>query len=494
MKSVLKNSALEMADKIKSREITPVELVEAHIERILEVNLHLNAVAEDLFTEARQIAIEQTQFLNENPQAELPPFFGVPMTVKEMLAYKGKKRTAGHFHHQFDIKDYHATIVERMIEAGAIPLCTTNVPELGFWFETNNVIYGRTNNPYDLTRTPGGSSGGEAALIGAGASPMGLGSDIGGSIRMPAAFCGIFGHKPTEKIIPFTGHFPHEKNDFQNKLRGEKYPWTASGPMAKTASDLYAMMKVLVGSDDIDLETKKDFDLKPMISEFNEIQFYILSSPIFENTAKTDADVQLSIEQIADDLRAKKLKVKTLPQDIFKEATKAWFAAVERSSYTKYEENLNNVNENYNPYIELAKTFFSKSKYTVPSIVLTILDRWNLGGKENSKEYYLKKHESYREQIQTLLGENAILLCPAHPRVAPKHNGPIFRPFDFMYTAFFTTMGTPATVAPIGFDSDYLPMSLQIVAGRGQDHLTLSFAKYIEENYGGWIPPRTQFQ
>src|SRR5262249_8717417 len=134
-----------------------------------------------------------------------------------------------------------ATAVKRLRAAGAIPLGVTNVSELCMWMESANTVYGRTSNPYDLARTPGGRSGGEGAIVGAGASPVGLGSDVGGSIRMPAFFCGVFGHKPTGGLIPNTGQFPIAENDALRYL--------TTGPLCRRAEDLWPIVRTLAGPD-----------------------------------------------------------------------------------------------------------------------------------------------------------------------------------------------------------------------------------------------------
>ena len=250
MNELLTLSGVDLAKRIATKQVSPSEVLEVHIARIEKVNPQLNAMVEDDFARARKTAREQTETLMSGTgPTNLPVFFGVPFTVKEMLSYKGMKRTGGSIHHRDSVMDWDATIVERMRHAGAIPMGTTNVPELGFWFETFNPVYGRTNNPYDVTRTCGGSSGGEGSLIGAGASPFGLGSDIGGSIRIPAFFCGVFGHKPSRYWLPLTGHFPYGREEFGDLLLKDKYPFTSIGPLSRRAADLNPLLQLMVGAD-----------------------------------------------------------------------------------------------------------------------------------------------------------------------------------------------------------------------------------------------------
>jgi amidase len=196
-----------MARKIASREISPLELIRAHLKQIQEINPALNAVVELL----EEPALEAARTAEKRVANGLPcgPLEGVPFSVKDSIDVAGAKTTAGTLgRRDAPAAASHATLVDRLCRAGGIPIAKTNLPDLLFSFETDNLVYGRTNNPYDLDRTPGGSSGGESALIAGCGSPLGLGSDAAGSVRLPAAFCGIAGIKPTSGRLPRTGHVP----------------------------------------------------------------------------------------------------------------------------------------------------------------------------------------------------------------------------------------------------------------------------------------------
>ena len=205
--SLLTLSGTRLASLIARREVTSRQAVEAHIAQLEDVNPALNAVVRRRFREARAEA-DAADARIARGDTDLPPFHGVPCTIKECFALTGMPNTAGLLANQANVADHDAITVARLRAAGAIPLGVTNISELCMWMESNNKVYGRTNNPYDLTRTVGGSSGGEGAIIGAGGSPFGLGSDIGGSIRMPAFFNGIFGHKPSAGLVDNGGQYP----------------------------------------------------------------------------------------------------------------------------------------------------------------------------------------------------------------------------------------------------------------------------------------------
>ncbi len=232
-----------MAKMIRTREISSVELVTAHLEQIQRVNPAINAVV-DLLADS---ALRAAQTADAQLAAGEPcgPLHGVPVSIKDSIDVAGTKCTAGTIgRRDAPPAEKDATLVHRLRTAGAIPIAKTNLPDLLFAFETDNLIYGRSNNPYDLERTPGGSSGGESALIAACGSPLGLGSDAAGSVRVPAAFCGIASIKPTSGRLPRTGHVPAAGGWIEAL-------WQI-GPMARHIEDLALAMQILAGEDGAD--------------------------------------------------------------------------------------------------------------------------------------------------------------------------------------------------------------------------------------------------
>src|ERR1022692_2252126 len=254
MQTVLALSATQQAAYIRSGKLSSVELVQFHLDRIAEVNPALNAVVEVLAAPALADARAADTVLARGH--DTGPLHGVPFSVKDSLEVAGTVCTAGTLGRRAAAVSIHdATLVSRLRAAGAIPIARTNLPDLLFAFETDNLLFGRTNNPYDLARTPGGSSGGEAALIAACGSPMGLGSDCAGSVRLPAAFCGIAGIKPTSGRLPRTGHFPPSGGWIEAL-------WQI-GPMSRRVEDLVLMMRLLAGGDGVD-PTTADMAFAPL--------------------------------------------------------------------------------------------------------------------------------------------------------------------------------------------------------------------------------------
>lgn len=196
-----------------SFQITSTEVLKTFIERVQEVNPLLNCVVDERFSDALKEAEEADKFIasgtwTEEEIATRKPFLGVPISTKDCIQVKGMLNTSGLYHRRDLRASDDAPTIKKMRDAGAIPFALTNTSELCMWWESANCVHGRTNNPYDTNRIVGGSSGGEGAIQASAASPFGIGSDIGGSVRMPAFFNGIFGHKPSKGVVNNIGQFP----------------------------------------------------------------------------------------------------------------------------------------------------------------------------------------------------------------------------------------------------------------------------------------------
>ncbi|PIS11402.1 MAG: amidase [Bdellovibrio sp. CG10_big_fil_rev_8_21_14_0_10_47_8] len=486
-------SGLELGKRIRQGEWNIAEVVETHIRKIQEVNPKINAVVEDCFEDARTEAHEKDRELsNLNPQEreKLPLYFGVPFTIKEMISVRGKKSTMGSIHHRDRVMTEDATSLARIRKTGAILLGTTNVPEVGFWFECDNVVYGKASNPYDITRTPGGSSGGEGAIIGAGASPFGVGSDIGGSIRMPAAFCGIFGHKPSEKIIPMTGHFPVYRENI-HEIHKANYPFTVMGPLAKRCEDMNFLMSRLVGPDGIDPEVKTDFQLLPLLQRPEQIKVWTLPSPQIHGASMTEPDLVESVINAGRYLHEMGTSVQEANEKLLTRSLDIWLGRAFSIEGRDFPEYLSN-GEKLSIGQEFLRLILGKRKYTAPALLTALLD--NTADERKHLQEFLGNLDQLKARLTAALGDNGVLIMPVHPRKAPKHHSTYLRPFDFAYTGVFNALGFPATSVPMGLSSEGLPLSVQVIAAENQDHLCLSVARWLEQGFGGWQPPRDPVQ
>ena len=492
MGHIFEMSTQELIRQMKRKELCPLELVHSTINKFEDENPRLNAICEKFYEQALSIAKSKTELMTKMAPEDYPPLFGIPFSIKEMFSFEGAKRTAGNIHYQNDVATQTSTIIRRLIDAGGIPLVTTNVPELGFWYECYNPIYGQTNNPYDTHRTPGGSSGGEAALIGAGCHPIGIGSDIGGSIRMPAYFCGLFGHKPTEQTIPITGHFPYDFERF-SKTPPDLYTHTAAGPLTRKAEDLEIMFEIMCGADGIDpctenreqvLENKQKYSAKEF--QLNQIKIFHLNSPEIHLASAPDQDVSEKISQVAQAFLELGCNVAEFDRRFFLRSVELWFNEVKRTKSSSFSELLSPEGN-----IHYAKEYFQilrgKPNYTFSNLTVALLEK--LTSEQRQSELLHHEHEVLKQNLMEKLDENSVLILPVHPRVAPKHNLSKITPFDFIYTGIFTTLGFPAVSVPLGLNSAGLPTGVQIIARPHCDHLCFRLATVLENLFGGWVRP-----
>lgn len=476
MANIFQSSAFELAALIRNKQFTSEQLVKAHIERIRSVNEQLNAVIENRF----EAALAQAKSIDQQNQAgsidwKTKPLSGVPFTLKEMIAVKGFKSTMGSIHQKDHVSEQNATVTERLLGTGAILLGTTNVPEVGLWFECDNPIYGETKNPHNSRRTSGGSSGGEGAVIGGGGSPFGVGSDIGGSIRIPAAFCGIYGHKSSEKIVPLTGHEPVFFNG--EKCVGDLYPMTVLGPMARRVEDLYPLLQILSGPDGVDLETRKDFVLKPKVTDWRGKKVLFLPSPNFKVAKKVDKKIADKVRQAADYFRGLGADVEELDRNIFAKMFEMWTARALLAEDEKFSMAVSG-GQGLNYFKEFSRLLFGQRRYTFPILLTALVD--DVLGKKVPIEKLNAELTKLRDQLSEKLGEDGILLMPVHSRTAPKLGATIFTPFDFIYTGAINALAYPATSVPCGIEQDTgLPYAIQIASRQYSDHACLSAAEVL---------------
>lgn len=478
-------SATQIASRVRAGEISPREVVETHLRRLEKANARVNAVCERMFEDARETASAQTERLAQG-ERDLPPLFGVPFTIKEMFAVQGRRRTGGSIHRRDDLANTDATLVRRLREAGAIPLATTNVPELGFWFEAENTVYGRTNNPYDQARTSGGSSGGEGALIGAGASPFGLGSDIGGSVRLPAAFCGVFGHKPTHLLMPISGHFPYTDEDLA-RLTGPKHPLTDPGFLARKSEDLPLLLRTLMGPDGIDPDIRSSVQLTEPVQDPSQLRVLYCPSPVVHLCRETSAEVSAGVLQAARLFEQYGARIEEVDPRLFVRAGDLWGAAVRSTKERRFEDSLTGGGE-LQLSREMARLVGGGARYTLPALLVALFERLQPG---EGRDYapLLAELAKMKQRLAQMLRGPTILLMPTHPRTAFKHGSSWHTPFDFLMTGIVNALELPATSCPVGKDSKGLPLAVQVVAAQNSDLLCMKAAEWIESGFGGWSDP-----
>lgn len=469
--SLLDQSATELVAAVQRGETTAAQLTDGFIARIEQCNPVLNALVAERFDAAR----ERARALDAG--AARGPLHGLPITIKEFVAVEGLPQTGGLVARKDHRAPASSPLVTRLEDAGAIVLGVTNAPELGLWTETDNRVYGRTNNPHDPRRTPGGSSGGEAALVGAGASPLGLGTDIGGSVRLPAFCCGVFAHKATAGVVPNVGLYP--------SVEGALGRLHTAGPIARTVGDLRLMLDVLAGThpddplSDVAFETAGPRDAA-------ELVVHVVQSP---GRPRVSKPVRQAVQRAADALAARGATVKPFDHPSLARAFDLWAATMEElSGHHSYKEALGDGD----PVSGLAEALrypLGRSHHILPALVVLWLER-GLGLLPASRrQRLLGELDRLRDSLESTLGDDGVLLYPPYPRTAPRHHHMMLRPFSFACTALFNALYFPATQVPAGRARNGMPLGVQVVGPRGADGRTLAVAEWLEADLGGWVRP-----
>ncbi|KAL7729072.1 hypothetical protein ACLKA6_019900 [Drosophila palustris] len=471
---ILTKSAVELAQQIRERKLKSYDIVKAHCERIEIVNRELNAVVDGPFTEALQQAqqIDKKLAANEYTEKELEtlPFLGVPFTTKDSTAVAGKLHTLG-LRARKDVRAQEdAECVRLMKQSGAIIIATSNVPEVNKWIESRNMLIGCTNNPYDLRRSVGGSSGGEGALITACCTGFGLGTDIGGSIRIPAFNCGVFGHKPSSGAINMAG--------CTFRTGKEKETMVAVGPMTRYASDLRPIMKILLepGLNSV-LQLDKKVDMKRLRYFYMPNNGMRQCNPINRETER----VMYKVRKHFENLSGQEVQLAKVPETQL--TSKMW-----RYWMTQEPANFNQLLGNgveLNPFVELFKKLLGQSDYSMAAIY-SLIDGVLPKEKEKMIRAATKKCKQF---LQELLGDDGVLFFHSSPRTAPFHYYPLVKFMDFSYFSLFNVLRLPATQVPMGLDANGMPLGIQVVSNHNNDRLCLAVAEELERTFGGWVPP-----
>ncbi len=471
----------QLVDSMRSGDLSPVELTDAHIVRAEAVNPAINALVATRYeaarTEAKQAEARYAKARRARSEKgrRLPPLLGVPCTIKEFMRVEGMPHTGGGIPALKDqIAEFDATVTQRVREAGGVILGVTNAAEAGMWMETNNKIFGRTRNPWDLAHTPGGSSGGEGAAVASGLSAFGLGSDVGGSIRIPAAFCGVFGHKPSGCMVPNTGHWP---DDFS--VGG----FLCAGPLGRSTQDLWTVLQVLRGPDGTDPNTRA-FDLEdPASIDLRDVVVY----PVESNTRVNVRPVMRhAVRQATAALVEAGATVGHLPAERLRRGFEIWSAAMTRAGAPDLADLLGGHGPPINPIRELVRLLMGRARHDAPAIFLAGFEKAT-HALDGLAQRALDELPKLKAELETLLGPRGVIIHPPYTRPAPRHGYPMLTPFDPMCTAIFNVLEFPSTVVPVGFDAHPLPLSVQVIGRAGADGVTLAAASVLERAFGGWV-------
>jgi Asp-tRNA(Asn)/Glu-tRNA(Gln) amidotransferase A subunit family amidase len=460
--------ATSMAEMVRQKKISPVELTQAHLDRIAQLNPKLSAFVQvDVDRVLREARASEAALMRGEVRG---PLHGVPISIKNSVETSGYLNECGTKLREGVVAAKDAPAVTRLKAAGAIILGVTNTPEFLMAWETDNLLYGRTNNPWDLTRTAGGSSGGEAAAIAAGCSAGGIGGDGGGSIRVPSHFTGICGLKPTPGRVPATGNYPPATGPFA--LIG------VLGPMARTVGDLDLLFRVTAGPDDGD-PSSAPVPLRTIASE----NLRRTRIGYFEDDGRTPvtAETRSAVHKAAEALTRIGFTVVPFRPDDLEQARQLWWkwfgiaGGMLLGSETKGHE------------VDLSpifKEYLAWSSAEPPHTGHTLLYSWLQRDELRSK--FLAQMEVFQ-----------ILLCPAAAVPAFRHgerswliDGKTVKYLDaWSYTEWFNLLGTPGVVVPMSQSHEGLPIGVQLVGRPWEEELVLAVAAELERETGGFAPP-----
>lgn len=470
-------SATSLAKKIRTREASSVEIVEAHLQLVLRENPRLNAVVETRLSDARREAREADARVLRDPIESLPPLLGVPCSIKETFGLVGMHQTGGLLSRTSVRATEEAVAVTRLRDAGAIVIGTTNVSELCMWMESENRVYGRTNNPYDDTRGVGGSSGGEGAAVGAGFAPFGLGADIGGSIRIPAFMNGVFGHKPTGGLIPNAGQFPVPGPDAMRML--------TSGPIARRAEDLWPLVRLLAGTTSASPEVMPIELGDPSAVSIEGLRVLDVES---NGVSRVDASLVQAQRRFAEHLASRGARVERVTIPALKKSVLIWSAMLAAGGSEDFAVLLGG-GQRIGVGRELLRLLGGRSDFTGPSLVLAAIEEIPKRFPGNAREM-VSEGLALRRELEDRIGDG-VMLYPGYTSPAPRHRRPWGKPIDWAYTAIFNVLEMPGTQVPLGLGRDGVPLGCQVLAPRRMDHRTVAMALEAERALGGWVPPRS---
>jgi Asp-tRNA(Asn)/Glu-tRNA(Gln) amidotransferase A subunit family amidase len=457
--------AVRQLEMLRAREVSVAELAEAHIAQIERLNPELNAFAD--FDAAR--VQSQARMMDAAASDGRGALHGLPVTVKSSIAAAGYKCEIGSLNHEGEIPREDAVVVARLRAAGALILGTTNCPEFLMAYETDNSLHGQTRNPWDPERTPGGSSGGESAAIAAGMSAAGLGSDSGGSVRVPAHFTGICSLKPTPGRIPGRGHLPPCVGPFATL--------GAIGPMARTMADVELMFRTLSGQDDADPASPP-----VALRELNEPDLRQNRIGFFEDDGITPvtAETRVAVRRAAAALREAGFRVEPFRPRTLEQLRKLWWTFFVQCGAMFYEPEVRVGRERLSP---IFNEFLKIAERSGPLTSTELLRAW--------AEMDLLRSKTLEE-----MREYPVLLCPVASMPAWKHgerdwsiDGQTVEYLDAVkYTQWFNTLGAPAGVVPVGRSPEGLPIGVQIAGRPFEDETVLGVAAVVDAAFGFSAP------
>ncbi len=464
MNQIVLAPAAKQLELIHSGQISVPELAEAHIRQIEWLNPQLNALvdfdAERVREQAKQLGSAK------HPQG---PLHGLPVTVKSSIATAGYRCEIGSTLHKGEVPAEDAVVVARLRAAGALILGTTNCPEFLMAYETDNLLHGQTRNPWDLNRSPGGSSGGESAAISAGLSAAGLGSDSGGSVRVPAHFTGICALKPTPGRFPGRGHLPPCVGPFS--ILG------AIGPMARTIGDVELLFRVLGGQDRHDPVSPP---VTPRAPRLEELRAQTIGYFEGDGLVPVTRETRIAVQAAAQSLREAGFRVEPFLPSQLEPLRKLWTRFFVQCGALFYEPEIAGKRDQLSPiFSEFLSIAAAEGELSTPELLFAWADLDQL------RSRFLAEMDAF-----------PILLCPVASIPAFRHgerewmiDGTPVKYLDAVrHTQWFNALAMPAAVVPVGSSPDGLPIGIQIATRPFEDETALAVAAILDAAFGYETP------
>ena len=456
--------AVEQLEMLRDGQTSVSELAEAHIRQIERLEPQLNSFADFDAERVRARARELDEW--KGPRGVL---HGLPVTVKSSIATAGYKCEIGSLLRKGDVAGEDAEVVRRLRAAGALILGTTNCPEFLMAYETANLLHGRTNNPWDLTRSPGGSSGGESAAIAAGMSVAGLGSDSGGSVRVPAHFTGICSLKPTPGRIPGRGHLPPCVGPFA--ILG------AIGPMARTVADVELLFNALSGQDASDAVSAPVALRRHEAGDLRANRVGVFSD---DGIVPVTAETRVAIDDAAKALREAGFRVVEFRPRTLEQLRRIWWKFFVQCGAMFYEPEIRGRRAGLSP---IFKEFLSIAESASPLTSTELLNAW-------------AELDVLRAKTLEEMKDYPVLLCPVASVAAFRHgerawtiDGQRVEYLDaWRFTQWFNALACPAAVVPVGRSQEGMPIGVQIAARPFEDEVALGIARVVDAAFGYRAP------
>ena len=473
-------SATELGRLLRNRKVSAMALLEQCLDQFAKHNGVLNAVVVTDIDRAKKAARAADRRLKAGKP--IGPFDGVPMTAKESFDWTGTPSTWGDPRFRDNIASSDAVAIARLTGAGAVIYGKTNVPLMLADWQSFNAIYGTTNNPWDITRSSGGSSGGSAVALATGMSALEIGSDIGASIRNPAHYCGVYGHKPTYGIVPYRGHL----------LPGVVQPGdiTVAGPLARSARDLAAMVKILAGPDSTEA---RGYRLSLPPAKHKSLKDFRVAVMVTDPESEVDLPVQDLIGKLTAFLgkRVKKLSTSARPNFTTKEAMDVYIALL-RSATSRRQ-----TDEDFR--INSAKVAASDP---LDDSYLTKMLRAYVLPHRDWLRYNERRHQM-RLLWDQFFDDWDVMLCPAaasaafphdqkgerHERTIPVNGKHVPTTDQLFWAGYSGGYLLPSTVAPMGLTAQGLPAGIQIITRQYDDYTSIRFAELLENEFAGFTSP-----